>query len=169
MTDIAPRPLPASVRPALPEAARPADLTPAEDPSSRVLEFIQAGKFSPEIAAQLEQALTQSASPAEAAAMGGVDYDMATTAVNMARVGALAVLLVGFVGLSLTLAGLSDSNWVWVVAALLIVVLLVVTSISGLKAQPIKIDVSGAAVPASAPPAPPAPAAGRAPSTPPAS
>jgi hypothetical protein len=124
-----------------------AELTVAADPSNKLLEHLRAGKFSPEIAAQLEQALAQIPTPGggQPPVPMGTDYDVLTTAGTVATVCVLAVLLVGFIGLSLGLSGLADGPELWVVVALLFIVLLAVVTVSGLKQQPIQINVGEAA------------------------
>ena len=170
MTDSLPKPLPmASLPPpaaddllSVAEPPAAAELTVAADPSNKLLEYLRAGKFSPEIAVQLEQALAQtpSQSGAQPPAPMGTDYDILTTAGNVAMVCVLAILLVGFIGLSLGLSGLAEGPELWWVAvALLFIVLLAVVTVSGLKQQSIQINVGGAAAkPASQPGRSPAPA-----------
>lgn len=150
MTDFAPDPLPEPQAPALAEAAAvpglpPAELTMAADPSNRLLEYIRSGKFSPEIANQLQQALNEPGAAGVLAAAGNpADSDVLATAANMATVCVLAILLVAFVNIGLALSGVVDPFMLWVIVALFIVVLLAVVSVSGLKVQPIKVEAGRA-------------------------
>jgi hypothetical protein len=119
-------------------AAQPAEL--ASVPGSRLREYIRSGKFSPEVAAQLDKVMN--AENAQAIALSvtappNEDYFLEMLG-NSAVATVLVILALGTVSLSLWLAGVIDTHMPVVAALIFSVLLMAVVVVGSLNQAPPK-------------------------------
>ena len=113
---------------------------PPRTPASRLQKYIRAGKFSPEVAAQLDKVLNSDAGQIMADATTAPRNELYVVDMfgNMALGCVFAVLLVGAVGLSVAVFGILDSYLMVVAGLVFVFAVLGVVAIGSLNQAPAK-------------------------------